>query len=282
MTKTQQIRMMFGLEEDTGISARKTIEEMLLSHDLGSLSDLDQIEELFRRYKKTKDNDTFTLLYLLMEPHLYKALYSPIRIYSEKIQSQKFATIRKYENPEKGIFFDISKLLKNIRKDYIKQFGTFKGCMLMSDFEITINSLSVETAQAKTKQYSNSYEYLLMYKFCDQYWNFIKKCLRSDEFHYKHSPINNMPINPDFQSSEMELISLRNTIFPDPEETVIIKESMNEIMSNFDAFEANFALLLLQDYKISEISSILNVEPQILYRLRRKMAKKYSHLRNAS
>jgi len=164
----------------------------------------EKVKSLLYKYKlvqednsnlnKQQQNEVFVNLYYLMEPLLKWTITGDItKIYSPKVRMQKYAKLIKLqesllsdENGKSFKFrFDFTSALEKYLKDYIQLYGYIDDSQpwnysFIYPFWELINKISLEKIEKSIEKYDNQYSYYLAVKFCDQYWNYIYKCIRRD------------------------------------------------------------------------------------------------------
>jgi hypothetical protein len=163
--------------------------------------DDEKVKELLYQYKleegkntlsKSQQNEVLVNLYNLMEPLLKWTIIGNItKIYSPKMRKQKYS---KLYNLQKSFSSNInmnkfkinfSVACEKYLKDYIDQFGYWDSnnpwnYSLIYPFWEVVERISLEKLEKSIGQYNNEYSYYLAIKFCDDYWNYICRCLRKD------------------------------------------------------------------------------------------------------
>ena len=263
----------------------------------------EKVKSLLYKYKlvqadksnlnKQKQNEVFVNLYYLMEPLLKWTITGDItKIYSPKVRKQKYAKLIKLqesllsdENGKSFKFrFDFTSALEKYLKDYIQLYGYIDDSQpwnysFIYPFWELINKISLEKIEKSIEKYDNQYSYYLAVKFCDQYWNYIYKCIRRDLTiqvlsidSIKHE------CSPNGTTNSFDKFQYKHNIY-----TLIDADSIDDILSSIKGIltnkEQQVLNLLIDGYTHIEIAQILNITPEYSRKIKSRAAKKVrSHL----
>jgi len=263
----------------------------------------EKVKSLLYKYKlvqadksnlnKQKQNEVFVNLYYLMEPLLKWTITGDItKIYSPKVRKQKYAKLIKLqesllsdENGKSFKFrFDFTSALEKYLKDYIQLYGYIDDSQpwnysFIYPFWELINKISLEKIEKSIEKYDNQYSYYLAVKFCDQYWNYIYKCIRRDLTiqvlsidSIKHECSSNDTTN------SFDKFQYKHNMY-----TLIDADSIDDILSSIKGIltekEQQVLNLLIDGYTHIEIAQILNITPEYSRKIKSRAAKKVrSHL----
>jgi DNA-binding CsgD family transcriptional regulator len=263
----------------------------------------EKVKSLLYKYKlvqednsnlnKQQQNEVFVNLYYLMEPLLKWTITGDItKIYSPKVRMQKYAKLIKLqesllsdENGKSFKFrFDFTSALEKYLKDYIQLYGYIDDSQpwnysFIYPFWELINKISLEKIEKSIKKYDNQYSYYLAVKFCDQYWNYIYKCIRRDLTiqvlsidSIKHECSSNDTTN------SFDKFQYKHNMY-----TLIDTNGTDDIFSSIRGIltekEQQVLNLLMDGYTLTEIAQILNITPEYSRKIKSRAAKKVrSHL----
>jgi DNA-binding CsgD family transcriptional regulator len=263
----------------------------------------EEVKSLLYKYKlvqedksnlnKQQQNEVFINLYYLMEPLLKWTITGDItKIYSPKVRKQKYAKLIKLqesllsdENGKSFKFrFDFTSALEKYLKDYIQLYGYIDDSQpwnysFIYPFWELINKISLEKIEKSIEKYDNQYSYYLAVKFCDQYWNYIYKCIRRDLTiqvlsidSIKHECSSNNTTN------SFDKFQYKHNMY-----TLIDADSIDDILSSIKGIltnkEQQVLNLLIDGYTHIEIAQILNITPEYSRKIKSRAAKKVrSHL----
>jgi DNA-binding CsgD family transcriptional regulator len=263
----------------------------------------EKVKSLLHKYKlvqedksnlnKQQQNEVFVNLYYLMEPLLKWTITGDItKIYSPKVRKQKYAKLIKLqesllsdENGKSFKFrFDFTSALEKYLKDYIQLYGYIDDSQpcnysLIYPFWKLINKISLEKIEKSIEKYDNQYSYYLTVKFCDQYWNYIYKCIRRDLRiqvlsidRIKHECSSNDTTN------SFDKFQYKHNMY-----THIGTDSIDGIFSSIKGIltekEQQLLNLLMDGYTLTEIAQILNITPEYSRKIKSRAVKKIrSHL----
>jgi DNA-binding CsgD family transcriptional regulator len=263
----------------------------------------EKVKSLLYKYKlvqadksnlnKQQQNEVFVNLYYLMEPLLKWTITGDItKIYSPKVRKQKYAKLIKLqesllsdENGKSFKFrFDFTSALEKYLKDYIQLYGYIDDSQpwnysFIYPFWELINKISLEKIEKSIEKYDNQYSYYLAVKFCDQYWNYIYKCIRRDLTiqvlsidSIKHECSSNDTTN------SFDKFQYKHNMY-----TLIDADSIDDILSSIKGIltekEQQVLNLLIDGYTHIEIAQILNITPEYSRKIKSRAAKKIrSHL----
>ena len=242
---------------------------------------------------KHQQNDVFINLYNIIEPLLKWTITGDItKIYSPKVRKQKYAKLIKLqesllpnENGKSFKFrFDFTSALEKYLKDYIQLYGYIDDSQpwnysFIYPFWELINKISLEKIEKSIEKYDNQYSYYLAVKFCDQYWNYIYKCIRRDLTiqvlsidSIKHECSSNDTTN------SFDKFQYKHNMY-----TLIDADSIDDILSSIKGIltekEQQVLNLLIDGYTHIEIAQILNITPEYSRQIKARAGKKIrSHL----
>jgi DNA-binding CsgD family transcriptional regulator len=258
----------------------------------------EKVKSLLYKYKlvqednsnlnKQQQNEVFVNLYYLMEPLLKWTITGDItKIYSPKVRMQKYAKLIKLqesllsdENGKSFKFrFDFTSALEKYLKDYIQLYGYIDDSQpwnysFIYPFWELINKISLEKIEKSIEKYHNQYSYYLAVKFCDQYWNYIYKCIRRDLTiqvlsidSIKHECSSNDTTN------SFDKFQYKHNMY-----TLIDADSIDDILSSIKGIltekEQQVLNLLADGYTHIEIAQILNITPEYSRKIKSRAAKK--------
>ncbi|WP_213818958.1 LuxR C-terminal-related transcriptional regulator [Garciella nitratireducens] len=237
---------------------------------------------------KHQQNDVFINLYNIIEPLLKWTITGDItKIYSPKVRKQKYAKLIKLqesllpnENGKSFKFrFDFTSALEKYLKDYIQLYGYIDDSQpwnysFIYPFWELINKISLEKIEKSIEKYHNQYSYYLAVKFCDQYWNYIYKCIRRDLTiqvlsidSIKHECSSNDTTN------SFDKFQYKHNMY-----TLIDADSIDDILSSIKGIltekEQQVLNLLADGYTHIEIAQILNITPEYSRKIKSRAAKK--------
>jgi len=263
----------------------------------------EKVKSLLYKYKlvqednsnlnKQQQNEVFVNLYYLMEPLLKWTITGDItKIYSPKVRMQKYAKLIKLqesllsdENGKSFKFrFDFTSALEKYLKDYIQLYGYIDDSQpwnysFIYPFWELINKISLEKIEKSIEKYDNQYSYYLAVKFCDQYWDYIYKCIRRD--------LTIQVLSIDRIKHECSLNDTTNSFdkfqYKHNMYTLIDADSIDDILSSIKGIltnkEQQVLNLLIDGYTHIEIAQILNITPEYSRKIKSRAAKKVrSHL----
>jgi DNA-binding CsgD family transcriptional regulator len=258
----------------------KKVKSLLYMYKLG--------QEDKSNLNKHHQNEIFVNLYYLMEPLLKWTITGDItKIYSPKVRMQKYAKLIKLqesllsdENGKSFKFrFDFTSALEKYLKDYIQLYGYIDDSQpwnysFIYPFWELINKISLEKIEKSIEKYHNQYSYYLAVKFCDQYWNYIYKCIRRDLTiqvlsidSIKHECSSNDTTN------SFDKFQYKHNMY-----TLIDADSIDDILSSIKGIltekEQQVLNLLADGYTHIEIAQILNITPEYSRKIKSRAAKK--------
>jgi len=263
----------------------------------------EKVKSLLYKYKlvqednsnlnKQQQNEVFVNLYYLMEPLLKWTITGDItKIYSPKVRMQKYAKLIKLqesllsdENGKSFKFrFDFTSALEKYLKDYIQLYGYIDDSQpwnysFIYPFWELINKISLEKIEKSIEKYDNQYSYYLAVKFCDQYWNYIYKCIRRD-LTIQMLSIDSIKheCSPNGTTNSFDKFQYKHNMY-----TLIDADSIDDILSSIKGIltnkEQQVLNLLIDGYTHIEIAQILNITPEYSRKIKSRAAKKVrSHL----
>lgn len=258
--------------------------------------DDEKVKELLYQYKleegkntlsKSQQNDVLVNLYNLMEPLLKWTITGNItKIYSPKMRKQKYS---KLYNLQKSFSSNInmnkfkinfSVACKKYLKDYIDQFGYWDSnnpwnYSLIYPFWEVVERISLEKLEKSIGQYNNEYSYYLAIKFCDDYWNYICRCLRKDLAlqilsidKIKHEC--NSSVSPNYFNRFL----FSNHIYNSTNEIQSTETLLSDIKSLLTCREWELWGLFIQGYTHAEIATKLNITTEYSRQLKTRIFKK--------
>ena len=242
---------------------------------------------------KHQQNDVFINLYNIIEPLLKWTITGDItKIYSPKVREKKYSKLIKLQKsllPNKNgnsfkFKFDFTSALEKYLKDYIQLYGYIDDSQpwnysLIYPFWELINKISLEKIEKSIDKYDNQYSYYLAVKFCDQYWDYIYKCIRRD--------LTIQVLSIDRIKHECSLNDTTNSFdkfqYKHNMYTLIDADSIDDILSSIKGIltekEQQVLNLLIDGYTHIEIAQILNITPEYSRKIKSRAAKKVrSHL----
>lgn len=258
--------------------------------------DDEKVKELLYQYKleegkntlsKSQQNEVLVNLYNLMEPLLKWTITGNItKIYSPKMRKQKYS---KLYNLQKSFSSNInmnkfkinfSVACEKYLKDYIDQFGYWDSnnpwnYSLIYPFWEVVERISLEKLEKSIGQYNNEYSYYLAIKFCDDYWNYICRCLRKDLAlqilsidKIKHEC--NSSVSPNY----FDRFLFSNHIYNSTNEIQSIETLLSDIKSLLTCREWELWGLFIQGYTHAEIAAKLNITTEYSRQLKTRIFKK--------
>lgn len=258
--------------------------------------DDEKVKELLYQYKleegkntlsKSLQNEVLINLYNLMEPLLKWTITGNItKIYSPKMRKQKYS---KLYNLQKSFSSNInmnkfkinfSVACEKYLKDYIDQFGYWDSnnpwnYSLIYPFWEVVERISLEKLEKSIGQYNNEYSYYLAIKFCDDYWNYICRCLRKDLAlqilsidKIKHEC--NSSVSPNY----FDRFLFSNHIYNSTNEIQSIETLLSDIKSLLTCREWELWGLFIQGYTHAEIAAKLNITTEYSRQLKTRIFKK--------
>ncbi|MDH7565966.1 MAG: sigma factor-like helix-turn-helix DNA-binding protein [Clostridiales bacterium] len=251
------------------------------------------VQEDKSNLNKQQQNEVFVNLYYLMEPLLKWTITGDItKIYSPKVRKQKYVKLIKLqesllsdENGKSFKFrFDFTSALEKYLKDYIQLYGYIDDSQpwnysLIYPFWKLINKISLEKIEKSIDKYDNQYSYYLAVKFCDQYWDYIYKCIRRD---LRIQVLSIDSIKHECSSNDTTN-SFDNFQYKHNMYTLIDADSIDDILYSIKGIltekEQQVLNLLMDGYTLTEIAQILNITPEYSRKIKSRAAKKVrSHL----
>jgi DNA-binding CsgD family transcriptional regulator len=142
-----------------------------------------------------------------------------------------------------------------------------------------LQKLSMDRIESEVAKYKSNYSYYLAVKFCDQYWEYIYKCVRRD---LKLSVEYFSDIEEGFGNNEIQQsfdkFQYRNKLYSLIEDsTDFDSEHYESLRKCLNAKELSVLKLFADGYTHIEVGRILEITPensrQILKRLRVKTIK---------
>lgn len=258
--------------------------------------DDEKVKELLYQYKleegkntlsKSQQNEVLVNLYNLMEPLLKWTITGNItKIYSPKMRKQKYS---KLYNLQKSFSSNInmnkfkinfSVACEKYLKDYIDQFGYWDSnnpwnYSLIYPFWEVVERISLEKLEKSIGQYNNEYSYYLAIKFCDDYWNYICRCLRKDLAlqilsidKIKHEC--NSSVSPNY----FDRFLFSNHIYNSTNEIQSTETLLSDIKSLLTCREWELWGLFIQGYTHAEIAAKLNITTEYSRQLKTRIFKK--------
>jgi hypothetical protein len=263
----------------------------------------EKVKSLLHKYKlvqedksnlnKQQQNEVFVNLYYLMEPLLKWTITGDItKIYSPKVRKQKYAKLIKLqesllsdENGKSFKFkFDFTSALEKYLKDYIQLYGYIDDSQpcnysLIYPFWKLINNIPLEKIEKSIDKYDNQYSYYLAVKFCDQYWDYIYKCIRRD---LRIQVLSIDSIKHECSSNDTTN-SFDNFQYKHNMYTLIDADGTDDVFPNIKGIltekEQQLLNLLMDGYTLTEIAQILNITPEYSRKIKSRAVKKIrSHL----
>lgn len=258
--------------------------------------DDEKVKELLYQYKleegkntlsKSQQNEVLVNLYNLMEPLLKWTIIGNItKIYSPKMRKQKYS---KLYNLQKSFSSNInmnkfkinfSVACEKYLKDYIDQFGYWDSnnpwnYSLIYPFWEVVERISLEKLEKSIGQYTNEYSYYLAIKFCDDYWNYICRCLRKDlalqilsidKIKYEC----NSSVSPNY----FDRFLFSNHIYNSTNEIQSTETLLSDIKSLLTCREWELWGLFIQGYTHAEIAAKLNITTEYSRQLKTRIFKK--------
>jgi len=242
---------------------------------------------------KHQQNDVFINLYNIIEPLLKWTITGDItKIYSPKVREKKYSKLIKLqksllpnENGNSFKFkFDFTSALEKYLKDYIQLYGYIDDSQpwnysLIYPFWELINKISLQKIEKSIDKYDNQYSFYLAVKFCDQYWNYIYKCIRRD--------LTIQVLSIDRIKHECSLNDTTNSFdkfqYKHNMYTLIDADGTDDIFSSIKGIltekEQQVLNLLIDGYTHIEIAQILNITPEYSRQIKARAGKKIrSHL----
>ena len=255
----------------------------------------EKVKKLLYQYKleksknilsKSEQNETFINLYNVTEPLLKWAITGDItKIYSSKIRKQKYF---KLYDLQKSFFCDIntkkfkidfSAACEKYLKDYIDQYGYWESnnpwnYSLIYPFWEVVERVTLEKLEKSVEQYNNEYSYYLAIKFCDDYWNYIYKCVRKD-LAFQMLSIDEIKNDCSNDSSyHFDRFLFSNHIYSNINEIEDIKTLLSDIKNILTYDEWKLWTLFIQGYRHAEIAKIFNISPENSRQLKSRILKK--------
>jgi hypothetical protein len=246
-----------------------------------------KLEEGKNTLSKSQQNEVLINLYNLMEPLLKWTITGNItKIYSPKMRKQKYS---KLYNLQKSFSSNInmnkfkinfSVACEKYLKDYIDQFGYWDSnnpwnYSLIYPFWEVVERISLEKLEKSIGQYNNEYSYYLAIKFCDDYWNYICRCLRKDLAlqilsidKIKHEC--NSSVSPNY----FDRFLFSNHIYNSTNEIQSIETLLSDIKSLLTCREWELWGLFIQGYTHAEIAAKLNITTEYSRQLKTRIFKK--------
>ena len=235
---------------------------------------------------KQQQNDAFATLYNLMDPLLKWAISGDAtKIYSPKIRKQRYSKLIKLQESlltnkyDKSFKFDFTSAFERYLKDYIQLYGYIDysrpwNYSLMYPFWEVVNKISLDKIEKSVQKYNNQYSYYLAVEFCNQYWNYIYKCIRRDLTiqvlsidSIKHECSSNDTTN------SFDKFQYKHNMY-----TLIDADSIDDILSSIKGIltekEQQVLNLLADGYTHIEIAQILNITPEYSRKIKSRAAKK--------
>lgn len=246
-----------------------------------------KLEEGKNTLSKSQQNEVLVNLYNLMEPLLKWTITGNItKIYSPKMGKQKYS---KLYNLQKSFSSNInmnkfkinfSVACEKYLKDYIDQFGYWDSnnpwnYSLIYPFWEVVERISLEKLEKSIGQYNNEYSYYLAIKFCDDYWNYICRCLRKDLAlqilsidKIKHEC--NSSVSPNY----FDRFLFSNHIYNSTNEIQSTETLLSDIKSLLTCREWELWGLFIQGYTHAEIAAKLNITTEYSRQLKTRIFKK--------
>jgi hypothetical protein len=263
----------------------KKVKSLLYMYKLG--------QEDKSNLNKHHQNEIFVNLYYLMEPLLKWTITGDItKIYSPKIRKQRYSKLielqdsllcNQYDKSFK-FKFDFTSALEKYLKDYIQLYGYIDDSQpcnysLIYPFWKLINNIPLEKIEKSIDKYDNQYSYYLAVKFCDQYWDYIYKCIRRD---LRIQVLSIDSIKHECSSNDTTN-SFDNFQYKHNMYTLIDADGTDDVFPNIKGIltekEQQLLNLLMDGYTLTEIAQILNITPEYSRKIKSRAVKKIrSHL----
>ncbi|MBZ4664736.1 MAG: polymerase sigma factor, sigma-70 family [Caloramator sp.] len=256
----------------------------------------ENVKKLLYQYKleksknilsKSRQNETLINLYNLMEPLLKWTITGDItKIYSSKMRKQKYSKLYDLQKSFSSDIntnkfkIDFSIACEKYLKDYIDQYGYWDSnnpwnYSLIYPFWEVVERVPLEKLEKSIEQYNNEYSYYLAIKFCDDYWNYIYRCVRKDLAlqifsidKIKHKCNNND------SSNYFDRFLFSNHICSSTNEIKDIKTLLSDIKNILTCGEWKLWNLFIQGYTHAEIAAKLNITPEYSRQLKTRILKK--------
>lgn len=246
-----------------------------------------KLEEGKNTLSKSQQNEVLVNLYNLMEPLLKWTITGNItKIYSPKMGKQKYS---KLYNLQKSFSSNInmnkfkinfSVACEKYLKDYIDQFGYWDSnnpwnYSLIYPFWEVVERISLEKLEKSIGQYNNECSYYLAIKFCDDYWNYICRCLTKDlalqilsidKIKYEC----NSSVSPNY----FDRFLFSNHIYNSTNEIQSTETLLSDIKSLLTCREWELWGLFIQGYTHAEIAAKLNITTEYSRQLKTRIFKK--------
>lgn len=235
---------------------------------------------------KSRQNETLINLYNLMEPLLKWTITGDItKIYSSKIRKQKYFKLYDLQKSfssdtnTKKFKIDFSTACEKYLKDYIDQYGYWDSnnpwnYSLIYPFWEVVERVTLEKLEKSVEKYNNEYSYYLAIKFCDDYWNYIYRCVRRDLALQMFSidGIKHECNNDSYNYFDRFLYN--HHICIPTNEIEDIETLLLEIKNILTCREWELWNLFIQGYTHTEISKKLNITPVHSRQLKSRVFKK--------
>ena len=223
-----------------------------------------------------------------MEPLLKWTITGDItKIYSPKIRKKKYSKLVKLQeslmtNEYDKSFkfkFDFTSASKRYLNDYIQLYGYINDSRpwnysLIYPFWELVNKISLDKIEKSVEKYDNQYSYYLAVKFCDQYWNYIYKCIKRD-LTLQILSIDRIKYEcfSDKTTNSFDKFQYKHNMYTliDFDDTDDIFSSIKEIL---EEKEQKVLKLITDGYSHAEIANMLNISPQYSRKIKSRAAKK--------
>lgn len=165
-----------------------------------------------------------------------------------------------------------------ISKSFYKS-AKIKGNLNLKYAKNIINKKIWDSIVKEIDTYKYTYANYLATKFCDQYWLFLKKCLRRD-FHQRKNRNKDLYVEDLKIKYSSDFVASICEQTPDIETSIFIKETICEFKKCLSPKETLVFDLLLNDYLDKEIESALNISNCNLRKIKCSIHKKYRNINN--
>ena len=263
----------------------KKVKSLLYMYKLG--------QEDKSNLNKHHQNEIFVNLYYLMEPLLKWTITGDItKIYSPKIRKQRYSKLielqdsllcNQYDKSFK-FKFDFTSVYGRYFNDYIQLYGYTDDSKpwnytLIYPFWELVNKISLDKIEKTLEKFDNQYSYYLAVKFCDQYWDYIYKCVKRD-LTLQILSIDRIKYecSSDETTNSFDKFQYKHNMY-----TLIDTNGTDDIFSSIrgilDEKEQQVLKLFIDGYTHTEIAQILNITPKYSRKIKSRAGKKIrSHL----
>ena len=142
-----------------------------------------------------------------------------------------------------------------------------------------MNKISLDKIEKTLEKFDNQYSYYLAIKFCDQYWDYIYKCVKRD-LTLQILSIDRIKYecSSDETTNSFDKFQYKHNMY-----TLIDTNGTDDIFSSIrgilDEKEQQVLKLFIDGYTHTEIAQILNITPKYSRKIKSRAAKKVrSHL----